>query len=520
MRKKETFFILIITFMFMVISNLMGAPTPTTDKDDRESDQTVIRRFALVIGANDGGPRRVKLRYAVSDAKSILNVLETMGGVSPDDSRLLVQPSRESFFWEIKRLTERVERARANHPRVEVILYYSGHSDEKHFLIGKNKIPYRNFQEEINRMDADVRITILDSCASGAFTRLKGGKKRASFLIDNAYDMKGYAIMTSSSSDEASQESDRLAGSYFTHYLISGLRGAADTSRDGRITLNEAYQFAFNETLTQTADTMSGPQHPNQHIQMSGTGDVVMTDIRKSSSVLSITKNIAGRIFIHNQKNILVVELNKPAGQDIELGLEQGKYRIINIADNHVFEAKIHLPKGKRFELGSQHFKEMDKTDTVARGDLNAQKRKVFSRKGKLNFFAALVGKFTRARGLGTMMSGIKLGLTFKRSISIGLAGFINNGDFPMGHPVYWGLTVEYALPSTSIFNVKFGALMGSGEGTLLSDQFYIVEPELTVTLNITRLLNINTGISYRITDKERSSLAPLSWFFSLRFGK
>ena len=89
-----------------------------------------------------------------------------------------------------------------------------------------------------------------------------------------------------------------------------------------------------------------------------------------------------------------------------------------------------------------------------------------------------------------------------------------------MGHPVYYGLFVEYALPSTGIFNVKFGVLMGSGEGTLLSNQFYIVEPEITVTLNITRLFNINSGISYRITDKERSSLAPLSWFFSLRLGK
>ena len=124
------------------------------------------------------------------------------------------------------------------------------------------------------------------------------------------------------------------------------------------------------------------------------------------------------------------------------MGLEQGKYRIINIADDHVFEAKINLPKGKRFELGSQHFKEMDKTDTVARGDLNAQKRKVFAGKGKLNFFAALVGKFTQARGQGTVMTGIKLGLTFKRAISIGIAGFINNNDFPMRHPVYWGLTV------------------------------------------------------------------------------
>ena len=89
-----------------------------------------------------------------------------------------------------------------------------------------------------------------------------------------------------------------------------------------------------------------------------------------------------------------------------------------------------------------------------------------------------------------------------------------------MNYPLYLGLTVEYALRSTSIFNVKFGVLMGSGEGKLLSDQFYILEPEITVTMNITRLFNINSGISYRFTDKDDSHLAPFSWIFSLRFGK
>ena len=45
---------------------------------------------------------------------------------------------------------------------------------------------------------------------------------------------------------EAAQESDRICASYFTHYLVSGFRGAADLSGDGKVTLNEAYQFAFN----------------------------------------------------------------------------------------------------------------------------------------------------------------------------------------------------------------------------------------------------------------------------------
>jgi uncharacterized caspase-like protein len=61
--------------------------------------------------------------------------------------------------------------------------------------------------------------------------------------------MRGYAFLTSSSPDEVAQESDHIGASFFTHYLVSGLRGAADVTGEGKVTLNEAYQFAFNETL-------------------------------------------------------------------------------------------------------------------------------------------------------------------------------------------------------------------------------------------------------------------------------
>jgi hypothetical protein len=362
---------------------------------DQNHKNVEIKRFAIVVGANNGGTNRIMLKYAVSDAVSLIKVLKDMGGVAPDDSILLEDPDRNTFFSEMKKLNQKINKARSEYRRVEVIFYYSGHSDEENILIGKEKISYKAFRDAINRMEADIRIAILDSCASGAFTRLKGGKKRSPFLFDTAYDMKGFAFMTSSSSDEASQESDRLKGSFFTHYLISGMRGAADMTGDGRITLNEAYQYAFSETLSQTQKTMSGPQHPNYNIQMTGTGDVVMTDIRKSTSVLVIGENISGRIFIHNQENALVVEINKPFGRNIEIGLEQGKYRIMNIREGKIYESTIILPEGKRLELKIDQLKETDKIYTNARGEIPVQSPEKKSRKIKERFQVELFGGFS-----------------------------------------------------------------------------------------------------------------------------
>jgi hypothetical protein len=330
------------------------------------------RRFALLVGANHGGKDRVTLRYAVDDARAVQKVLEEMGGILPKDSRFLADPSRKAFFEEIKTLASNVKQAKENFRRVEVIFYYSGHSDEENLFLGSDRVSYKEFKNLITSLGADVRIGILDSCASGALTLPKGVIKKPPFLMDTAYDMKGYAFITSSSATEAAQESSRLKRSFFTHNLISGMRGAADRNQDGRITLNEAYQFAFDGTLYQTEKTMAGPQHPNYHIQMSGTGDVVITEIWKSTAVLVLKEGIAGRIYIHNQDNVLVVELKKLAGREISIGLDAGDYRIISIDDSAIWEAKVSLESGQSSELDLAKFSQADKIPTQLRGNLPA----------------------------------------------------------------------------------------------------------------------------------------------------
>ncbi len=335
---------------------------------DQKVNETITKRLALIVGANNGGRDRVQLKYAVSDARSIKKVFEEIGSVISDDSKLLADPDRETLLTEIETLQKKIDQAKSVYSRVEVFFYYSGHSDEEHILLGGEKLSYKELREAINSMGSDVRIAILDSCASGAFTRLKGGKKKSPFLTDSAYNMKGYAVMTSSSSDEASQESDQIKASFFTHYLVSGMRGAADMTQDGRVTLSEAYQFAFLETLAQTTKTTSGPQHPNYNIQMTGTGDVVMTDIRKSTALLNIHKDLSGRIFIYNKNESLLVELTKPQGRLVELGLEEGGYRVINLREGNAYETKLTLKRGKSHTVDSNNLSKTDRIYTTSRG--------------------------------------------------------------------------------------------------------------------------------------------------------
>ena len=163
---------------------------------------------------------------------------------------ILRQPKLRELTEALDLLTRRVTRGPPRRPDApKIVVYYSGHADEKGLLLGDDRYSYRTLRDRLDQIPADVRIAVLDACSSGAFTRVKSGRPRPPFLVDESADMRGHAFLTSSAETEAAQESDRIRASYFTHFLVSGFRGAADSSGDGKVTLNEAYQFAFNETL-------------------------------------------------------------------------------------------------------------------------------------------------------------------------------------------------------------------------------------------------------------------------------
>jgi hypothetical protein len=329
-----------------------------------------VQRFLLVVGANAGGTDRAALQYALSDAERFARVMVDLGGVPQAHQVVLKQPKLKELTDALDALSARVAEARRTPGagRTEFILYYSGHADEQGLLLGSDRYSYRGLRDRLDQIPADVRIAVLDACASGAFTRLKGGKARPAFLVDESADMRGHAFLTSSAETESAQESDRIRASYFTHYLISGFRGAADLSGDGKVTLNEAYQFAFNETLGRTVDTRGGAQHPSYDINLSGSGDVVMTDVRQTTATLVLGEELDGRFFVRNAAQELVVELYKPFGRRIELGLEPGAYEIRLDREKTSMLAKTRVDDGATVALDAKQFGIVTRETTRARG--------------------------------------------------------------------------------------------------------------------------------------------------------
>lgn len=333
-----------------------------------EEPDAALRRFALVVGSSEGGPGRERLRYAGSDALAMSRVLEELGGVAPADRVLLLEADRDMLLSALERLKTLVDGAAVPGVRRELVVYYSGHSDADGLLPRGERVTYGDLRKLMGLVPVDVRIAILDSCGSGALTRFKGGLRRPSFLTDVSTQVRGHAYLASSSADEVAQESDSIGASFFTHFLVTGLRGAADTTGDGRVTLHEAYQFAFHETLARTERSQGGPQHAAYDIQLAGSGDLVMTDLRGSNARLRVAEEVQGRLFVRDWGNQLVAELQKPAGRRLSLGLEAGRYHVTLERPTQRFEAELLVGTKGDAELRVGDFVPVTLTRTAARG--------------------------------------------------------------------------------------------------------------------------------------------------------
>jgi hypothetical protein len=355
--------IVLAGLLAVLVAAAAGAEVPPA------ADPVPLRRFALVAGSNAGGPDRSRLKYAASDARTFASVLRELGGVRAEDLVLLVDPDLAAFKSAMGRVQQMVNSPRPTEERRELIVYYSGHSDEEGLILGPDRFPYDVLRRDITAIPADVRVAILDSCASGALTRTKGGVSRPAFLFDASADMRGHAFLTSASAEEAAQESDRIGASFFTHFLVSGLRGAADTTGDGLVTLNEAYAFAFQETLASTERTQFGAQHPAYDISLTGSGDLVLTDLRASSAGLTIPEGIAGRVSIRDSRGALVVELAKVAAQRVDLALPAGTYVVFLDDRGDRSAAEVKVAAGRRVTLAAARLRPVAADKTTARGD-------------------------------------------------------------------------------------------------------------------------------------------------------
>jgi hypothetical protein len=331
----------------------------------------VLRRFALVAGNDEGGGDTRPLQFARDDARKMFELLQRLGGVAPGDAKLLLDEDSRDFLAALTELEGRARAARARGERTALMVYYSGHAKDGSLRLGDSRLAYEDLKRRLSDAPVDIRIAILDSCRSGALTRTKGARRAPAFEIESgaARDARGLVILTSSSADEDSQESDALRGSYFSHHLASGLLGDADRSGDGRVTLFEAYSHAYARTVADTAASTAGPQHPTFSYDLAGNGDLVLTDLRASGEGLLVPGAApAGTYYFVDPGGMVVAELDKTADVERRVALAPGTYRVKRRLPDRLRIGEVEVPRGRAAVLEETRLRDAPFSDDPVKG--------------------------------------------------------------------------------------------------------------------------------------------------------
>jgi uncharacterized caspase-like protein len=332
-----------------------------------------LRRFALVAGNNEGGPDTRPLLYATSDARKIHDVLTEIGGVARGDVALLLDGSAQDFLDALHTLEGRAAQAARQGQRTSLLIYYSGHAKEGSLRLGRSRLDLEGLKQRLaGPSPAHVRIGIFDACRSGVVNRTKGARKGPGFEIqaDGAHDARGLVLLTSSSGDEDSQESDAIAGSYFSHHLMSGLRGSADRSGDRRVTLSEAYEYAYARTVAETAETAAGAQHPTFDYDLKGNGNLVLSELSSRGEGVYLPPQAPAGIYylVEAGRGVVSAEVLKLANAERVVALSAGRYQVKRRLPDRLRLGHVQIPAGRLVTLDEASLRDAPFSDDPVKG--------------------------------------------------------------------------------------------------------------------------------------------------------
>jgi hypothetical protein len=230
-------------------------------------------KFALVIANTEyTDPGLAQLTAPGQDAKELVRVLDSPDLCGFTDVVILVNENS-------LKVSETIDYFFANRRADDLLMmYFSGHGVRDEFgalyLAVKNTnrdrlrstaIKADFVREAMDQSRSKRQILILDCCNSGAFAQGTKGEVGGSIGTAKAFEGTGYGriVLTASDSTQFAWEGDKVVGegitnSLFTHFLVKGLEGEADQNWDGKITIDDLYDYAYDQVVRLTPKQTPG----------------------------------------------------------------------------------------------------------------------------------------------------------------------------------------------------------------------------------------------------------------------
>jgi formylglycine-generating enzyme required for sulfatase activity len=171
-----------------------------------------------------------------------------------------------------------------------LVFYFSGHGvkdengqlylavrDTELKLLAGTSIEAAYITAQMDRSNSKRQVLIFDCCHSGAFSQ--GTKASAAQVVGTGPTFEGtgygHIVLTATDSTQYAWEGDQIIGnsdkSVFTHYILQGLKtGEADRNADGVITVDELYDYVYEQVVRETPKQTPGKWSYKQQ------GDIVV----------------------------------------------------------------------------------------------------------------------------------------------------------------------------------------------------------------------------------------------------
>ena len=245
---------------------LVDIPAPPEQSDAEVVEaSTSVRIWAVIVGIASYA-HIPSLRYTDDDAYVFYSFLKSPeGGALPDQQiQLLVDElaTRQNIMEALRKAA-----ARADADDV-LLFYFSGHGLPGAFLPvdfdgSRQQLNHLDVKDIMDRSAAKAKLLFSDACHSGTLAtigqeELLSSRAPEGFMLEEYYralanSRGGMALILSSRGKEVSLEASGLRSGVFSHYLIKGLKGEADTSADGMISVGELFAFVRAKVKSYTA---------------------------------------------------------------------------------------------------------------------------------------------------------------------------------------------------------------------------------------------------------------------------
>lgn len=236
-----------------------------------------VKIWAVIVGIASYN-HMPTLKYTDDDAYQIYAFLKSPeGGAIPNDRIALLVDEAATRDNIINAMKTTFSKADENDV---VMLYYSGHGLPGSFLPidfdgYNNMLQHHEIKNILDESKAKHKICFADACHSGSMLAMKSpfnATQMNSFFEGFEKTNGGTALFTSSKSEEISMETSGLRQGIFSHFLIRGLGGEADSDRNKIVTMDELYNFVYGNVTDYTkrrqTPSIAGSYDPNMPVAL------------------------------------------------------------------------------------------------------------------------------------------------------------------------------------------------------------------------------------------------------------